>query len=265
MEKGSGVGIVLVVVGTFLGAIMKGVSPAALFTVPAAFLIVIVSSFGAAFLSFSADEMKNFPKYLKLAFSPGPPPDSGAVITQIVHFADRARREGLLALEDAINQADEPFLRKGLQMAVDGADPEVVRDTLDTEVHAMKERHKIGSQFMTQIGVYTPTFGIIGAVFGLIATLSHLDDPELLGHGIAAAFVATFWGVWAANGIFLPVGRKLARLSQMEVQYKQLIIEGVLSIQAGSSPRVVDDLLQSFLSPAVRLQLNADREERKSA
>jgi chemotaxis protein MotA len=265
MEKGSGVGIVLVLFGTFAGAVMKGVSPAALFTVPAAFLIVLVSSFGATFLSFSANEMKNLPKYMKIAFMPGPPPAPGAVIGQIVEFADRARREGLLALEDAINQTEEPFLRKGLQMAVDGAESEVVRDTLDTEVHAMKERHKLGSQFMTQLGIYAPTFGIIGAVFGLIATLSNLDDPEKLGHGIAAAFVATFWGVFSANGVFLPVGRKLQRLSQMEADYKQLIIEGVLSIQAGSSPRVVDDLLQSFLPPAVRLQLKGDRDERQTA
>jgi chemotaxis protein MotA len=265
MEKGSGIGIVLVLVGTFVGAVMKGVSPAALFTVPAAFLIVLVSSFGATFLSFGAEEMKNFPKYMKLAFLPGPPPDPTQVIGQIVDFADRARREGLLALEDALNTTQEPFLKKGLQMAVDGAESEVVRDTLDTEVHAMKERHKLGSQFMTQLGIYAPTFGIIGAVFGLIATLSNLDDPEKLGHGIAAAFVATFWGVFSANGLFLPVGRKLQRLSQMEVEYKELIIEGVLSIQAGSSPRVVGDLLQSFLPPATRLKLKGNDAERQSA
>jgi chemotaxis protein MotA len=265
MEKGSGVGIVLVLIGAFVGSLLKGVSPVALFAVPAAFFIVLLSSFGATFLSFSALEMKNFPKYMKIAFAPGPPPEPGVVIGQIVSFADRARREGLLALEDAINQTDEPFLRKGLQMAVDGAESEVVRDTLDTEVHAMKERHKLGSQFVTQLGIYSPTFGIIGAVVGLIATLQNLDDPSKLGHGIAAAFIATFWGVFAANGIFLPVGRKLQRLSQMEVEYKQLIIEGVLSIQAGSSPRVVDDLLQSFLPPAVRLQLKAGADERQSA
>lgn len=261
MEKGSLVGIILIMIGTFVGAVMKGVSPAALFTVPAAFLIVLVSAIGATFLSFSGDEMKNFVKYMKIAFLPGPPPDSAAVIGQIVEFADRARREGLLALEDAINSAEEPFLRKGLQMAVDGAESEVVRDTLDTEVHAMKERHKLGSQFMTQLGIYAPTFGIVGAVFGLIATLANLDDPEKLGHGIAAAFVATFWGVFSANGLFLPIGRKLQRLSQMEAEYKQLIIEGVLSIQAGSSPRVVDDLLQSFLPPAARAQLKGDADK----
>jgi chemotaxis protein MotA len=149
-------------------------------------------------------------------------------------------------------------------MAVDGADPEVVGEVLEAEVSAMKARHKTGSQFMTQLGVYCPTFGIIGAVFGLIATLSHLDDPSELGHGIAGAFVATFWGVFAANGIFLPIGRKLQHLSEEEVHYKQIIIEGVLSIQAGSSPRVVDDLLQSHLPPAHRLKAGAD-EERKSA
>jgi chemotaxis protein MotA len=261
MEKGSLVGIIMVMVGTFLGGLLKGVSPVVLFSVPAAFMIVLVSAFGATFLSFSEVEMKNMVKYLKLGFLPGPPPNPAAVIGQIVEFADRARREGLLALEDAINTAEEPFLRKGLQMAVDGAESEVVRDTLDTEVHAMKERHKLGSQFMTQLGIYAPTFGIVGAVFGLIATMAHLDDPEKIGSGIAAAFVATFWGVFAANGIFLPIGRKLQRLSQSEVEYKQLIIEGVLSIQAGSSPRVVDDLLQSFLPPSVRLQLKGERDQ----
>jgi chemotaxis protein MotA len=148
-------------------------------------------------------------------------------------------------------------------MAIDGTDPEVVRDVLEVEVEAMKERHKGNAAMMTQVGVFAPTFGIIGAVIGLIATMGKLDDPEHMAHGISAAFVATFWGVFMANGLFLPFGNKLKRASAEEAQYKQLIVEGILAIQAGSNPRVVGEMLKSFLPPKVRATLNT--EEKKSA
>lgn len=262
MEPASLIGFVLVMVGIFVGSFMKGVSPAAFFGVPAALLIVLVASFGAAMMSNSMPDVKNMGKAFLKAFKPGAQGDPSESIDTIVSFAERARREGLLALEDEVEQIDDPFMRRGLQFAIDGGDPEMVRDVMETEVHAMRERHKVGAQFMTSIGVFSPTFGIIGAVIGLIATLSHLDDPTMLGQGIAAAFVATFWGVFAANGIFLPIGNKLKRLSAEELAHKQLIIEGVLSIQAGSNPRMLDDILTSYLPPKAR---SARMEERQSA
>jgi chemotaxis protein MotA len=273
MDPASLVGLLLILIGIFVGSILKGVQPVAFFSVPAAFLIVLGATLGASMLSFTTEDLKNLPKVMKKALLPGAKPDVVGVVGQLVAFADTARREGLLALEEQVNHTEEPFLRRGLQMAIDGADPESVRDILETDVAAMKQRHKVGAQYLNSMGVFAPTFGIIGAVVGLIATLSHLDDPELLGHGIAAAFIATFWGVFLANGMFLPMGKKVARLSTDEVAYRELIIEGVLAVQAGASPRTVEDLLKSFLPPALRDQIGdgsrpleaVPDDERKSA
>lgn len=255
------VGLLLVLIGVFLGAIMKHVNPAALFTVPAAFLIVIVASLGAAMMSNTTSDAKRFIKYLLLGIKGQKEPDASGAIDQIVSFAERARREGLLALEGELDSIEDPFFRRGLQLAIDGGDPEMVAEVMESEVKAMGERHKVGAKFMMSVGIFSPTFGIIGAVFGLIATMSHLDDPSKLGAGIAAAFVATFWGVFLANGIFLPVANKLTAMSAKEIAYRRMIIEGVLAIQSGANPRMLDDLLRSTLPPAER----ASAEDRKSA
>lgn len=255
------VGLLLVLIGVFLGAIMKHVNPAALFTVPAAFLIVIVASLGAAMMSNTTSDAKRFIKYLLLGIKGQKEPDGAGAIDQIVSFAERARREGLLALEGELDSIEDPFFRRGLQLAIDGGDPEMVAEVMESEVKAMSERHKVGAKFMMSVGIFSPTFGIIGAVFGLIATMSHLDDPSKLGAGIAAAFVATFWGVFLANGIFLPVANKLTAMSAKEVAYRRMIIEGVLAIQSGANPRMLDDLLRSTLPPSER----AAGEDRKSA
>jgi chemotaxis protein MotA len=259
MEQGSMIGLIMVLFGIFVGGILKGVQPVYLFSIPAALLIVIVGAVGAAFLS---TRNKNLGKIIGIAFKGPAKHEVGQTIKHVVSFADRARREGLLSLEDECQKIEDPFLRKGLQMAIDGADPEQVREVLELEVEAMKERHKFNAQFMTQIGVFSPTFGIIGAVFGLIATMSHMDNPHLLAHGISAAFVATFWGVFLANGLFLPFANKLKAFSAEESEHKTMLVEGILSIQAGANPRVVEDMMLSFLPPSERLEF---MEERKSA
>jgi len=262
MEQGSMVGLILVLIGVFVGGLLKGVQPVYLFSIPAALLIVIVGAVGAAFLSNPMARNKSLGKIIGIAFKGPAKHDVAETVGQVVSFADRARREGLLSLEDECQKIEDPFLRKGLQMAIDGADPEQVREVLELEVEAMKERHKFNAAFMTQIGVFAPTFGIIGAVFGLIATMSHMDDPELLAHGISAAFVATFWGVFMANGLFLPFANKLKAFSAEEAEHKTMLVEGILSIQAGANPRVVEDMMLSFLPPAERLEI---LEARKSA
>lgn len=262
MEQGSLIGLVLLLVGVFLGAILKGVSPVFLFSIPAALLIVIVGAIGATFLSNPMTMNKNIGKMIGIAFKGPEHHDAGEIVGQITGFADRARREGLLSLEEECQRIEDPFLRKGLQMAIDGVDPEQVRTVLELEVHSMKQRHKAGAAFMQQVGVFAPTFGIIGAVFGLIATMAHLDDPHKLSHGISAAFVATFWGVFMANGLFLPFSNKLKAFSAEEVEHKTMLIEAVLSIQAGVSPAVVQEVMLSFLPPAEAREIS---EERKSA
>ena len=260
MDPASLIGLVLVFFGVFVGAIMKHVNPAALFTVPAAFLIVIVASIGAAMMSNTMGDAKKLFTFIIKAIKGQKEPDVSGAIDQIVSFAERARREGLLALESDLDSIDDPFFRRGLQLAIDGGDPEMVSEVMEADVKAMSERHKVGAKFMMSIGIFSPTFGIIGAVFGLIATMAHLDDPSKLGEGIGAAFVATFWGVFLANGLFLPMSNKLTARSAKEVAYKRMVIEGVLSIQAGANPRLLDDLLRSNLPPKER-----GGDERKSA
>jgi chemotaxis protein MotA len=167
-------------------------------------------------------------------------------------MTNRARAEGLLALEEESKNVDDEFLKKGLQLAVDGTDPEALKKTLISDIGAMKERHKEGAAWCEKAGVYAPTFGIIGAVFGLIATMGNLSQPAAIGEGISGAFVATFWGVFLANGVWLPWANKLKQLSLAEVAHKQLIVEGIMAIQAGVSPRVVEELLKSHVPPSER-------------
>lgn len=262
MEQGSLVGMILLIIGVFVGGLMKGVSPVFLFTIPAALLIVILAAIGAAFISNPMSVNKNMGKLIAKAMKGDGHHDPSHTIAQVVSFADKARREGLLSLEDDCQKIEDPFLRKGLQMAIDGADPEQVRNVMETEIEAMKERHKAGAELLSQVGIYGPSFGIIGAVFGLIATMAKLSDPEKMAHGIAAAFVATFWGVFMANGLFLPFSKKVKALSHHEAAHKTLLVEGVLSIQAGANPRVVEDMLLSFLPPSQRAEI---LEQRKSA
>lgn len=261
MDPATMLGLGLVLVGVFVGGLMDGVSPAAFFGTPAAFLIVLVSAFGATLFSNTMADAKNLIKIIMKAIKGQKLQDTGELIDQIVSFAEQARRDGLLALEEQARTIEDQFFRRGLQLAIDGADPETVGEVMEAEVKAMSDRHKQGSKMVTSIGIYTPTFGIIGAVIGLIHTMGKLDSPAELGEGIAGAFTATFWGVFAANGIFLPLGNKLSVMSGFEVAQKRLVIEGVLSIQSGANPRLLDDMLRSSLPPSER----AAADEKKSA
>ena len=261
MDPASLLGLGLVLVGVFVGGLMDGVSPVAFFGSPAAFLIVLVGAFGATFFSNTMADAKNLVKVIMKAIKGQKLQETGELIDQIVSFAEQARREGLLALEEQARSIEDAFFRRGLQLAIDGADPDTVREVMEADVKAMSDRHKQGSKMVTSVGIYTPTFGIIGAVIGLIHTMGKLDSPAELGEGIAGAFTATFWGVLAANGIFLPLGNKLGVMSAVEIAQKRLVIEGVLSIQSGANPRLLDDMLRSSLPPSER----ASADEKKSA
>jgi chemotaxis protein MotA len=253
MEKGAMVGLGVCLVGVFLSAIMHGIQPMFLFMEFGSLIIVWLGHLGATISSFPFEATQNLSKYIQKALKGNKENHSAsATITQIVQLTNRARAEGLLALEEEAKSIDDPFFKKGIELAVDGTDPEALKKTLNAEIHAMKERHKVGQAWFTQAGVFAPTFGIIGAVFGLMATMSQLSHPEKVGEGIAGAFVATFWGVFLANGIWLPWANKLKVLSASEVAHKQLIVEGIMAIQAGVSPRVVEELLKSHVPPAER-------------
>jgi chemotaxis protein MotA len=252
MEKGSMVGLGLCLVGVFGSAVMHGIQPVFLFMEFGSLIIVVFGSIGATITAFPFAATQNLSAYIKKAMKGGEVHSATGTISQIVVLTNRARAEGLLALEEEAKGIEDPFFRKGIELAVDGTDPETVKKTLNSEIASMKERHKVGQGWCTQAGIFAPTFGIIGAVFGLMATMGHLDAPEMVGHGIAGAFVATFWGVFLANGVWLPFANKLKMLSQEEVAHKQLIVEGIMAIQAGVSPRVVEELLKSHVPPSER-------------
>jgi chemotaxis protein MotA len=180
------------------------------------------------------------------------PHDSEESIKTVVEFADKARREGLLALEEAAKGVDDPFLRKGVELAVDGTDPDELREILEAEIASKKAADKVSVKVFNDMGAYGPTIGIIGTVLGLIHVLENLSEPDKLGHLIAGAFVATLWGVLSANVFWLPISKKLARLGDLEAKHMELILEGVLSVQAGANPRIVEQKLLSFLAPGER-------------
>ena len=261
MDLATVVGIVLAFGAVMGSMIMEGGDPAALLE-PGPLLLVFGGTIGAAMSGYTMKDMASVPKAAIKAFMPGTPAEPTEAIEQMVRFADRARRDGLLALEEEAKDIEDPFLKRGIQMAIDGTDPEIVRDVLETEVTALKERHKTSAKFFADMGAYAPTLGIIGTVLGLVHMLENLSDPESMGPLIAAAFIATLWGVMSANLMWLPISNKLKRASAEEVAYKELVLEGILSIQAGSNPRTVADKLKSFLPPAAREEIS---EERKSA
>lgn len=248
--KATLIGLLVAALGTVVGGFTKGVNPVVLVTNVPAILIVIVGGLGATMASFHMKATTGVFKVIMRAIFPPTTTPPSENLTILVDFANKARREGLLSLESEVADLEDPFMQKSLQLAIDGNDPEAVSDVMRTDIKAMKARHKVGADWCMAFGIFAPTFGIIGAVMGLIATLGKLDDPSKLGAGISAAFVATFWGVFMANGIMLPLANRLKAMSADEVLGREMVMEGVLAIQSGQSPRVIEETLLTYLAPA---------------
>jgi chemotaxis protein MotA len=176
-------------------------------------------------------------------------------IDLLVQLATLARREGALALEARLAEVRDPFLRKGLQLVVDGTDPALVREILETELMTQAERHRMGAKLFLTMGGLAPTLGVTGTVMGLVHMMEKLNDPSKMGPAIAAAFIATLYGVASANLLFIPVGNKLASRSQQETLVRQMILEGIVSLQAGQSPLLIGEKLRAFLEPRLRAQV----------
>lgn len=260
MDIATLVGIVLAFGAVIMSMIMEGGDPMVLIHHPAPIILVVGGTLGVTMAGYDLKDVLAIPKVMIKAFMPGPPIEATESIETVVHFADKARRDGLLALEEEAKDVEDPFLRKGLQLAIDGTDPEIVRDVLETEIAALKERHKVGAKFFADAGAFAPTLGIIGTVLGLVHMLENLDDPSSMGPLIAAAFIATLWGVMTANLLFLPLSNKLKRASSEEVHHKELVLEGVLAIQAGANPRTVTEKLKSYLPPAQREEIGDEKQ-----
>lgn len=180
------------------------------------------------------------------------PTDPNELIKALVELAEVARRDGILALEGMAEQIEDPFLVRGIQMAVDGSDPEVIEAIMETDLANVMERHEGGKGLLDGMGRYAPAFGMIGTLVGLVAMLSNMDDPAKIGSGMAAALLTTLYGALMANIVFLPMADKLAIRSAEEVLAKTIIIQGVMSIQSGDNPRNVQSKLHTFLPPKLR-------------
>ena len=251
MKASSMIGIVVGILGIAMGATMEGSNIMAVMN-PSAMLIVLVGTLGATITGTSFDSIKAIPKLYKKAFSPDVLDLNGRV-TELVSYAEQARRDGLLALDEQLAGIEDPYTKKGLQLVVDGTDPELVADVLEAENDAMRKRHKACTQPFEKAGGYAPTLGIIGTVFGLVHVLSNLSAPETLGPSISAAFIATLLGISSANLVYLPVAARLKQLSEEELHFREMTLEGILAIQAGDNPRVVQEKLTAYIPPSMRM------------
>ena len=247
MDISTIVGVVVGLAIVFTVQILEGGSPASIILIPSMLLV-----FGGAFMAGMAGgvlkDATGAGKTLQKAFLAKVVPPT-MLVNEVVKLAERARREGLLALEDAVKTVEHPFLKRGLQLAIDGTDPDELHDILHAEIAAKKKADKAGAKLFENMGGYAPTIGIIGTVMGLVHVLENLNKPETLGHSISAAFVATLWGVLSANLVWLPIASRLNRLSAVEADEMELVVDGVLAIQSGSNPRLVAQKLRSLLPP----------------
>lgn len=250
MKAATAIGVVFAIGSLIVGGIMKGTSPMSLIN-PAAFVIIIPTVAGCTMASVGIAKFKLVPSLYKTAFSP-PDLNLPASVTQLTGFAEKARKDGLLALEEQLDTIEDEFTRKGMQLVVDGTDPDLLAEILETDTQAMHARHKANATVFMKAGAFAPTIGVMGTVVGLVSVLGNLSAPETLGPSIATAFIATLYGIGSANLIFLPVGSRLAALSGEEVQARAMILEGIMAIQSGDNPRIVQEKLLCYLAPDAR-------------
>jgi chemotaxis protein MotA len=246
MDKISIFGILLGLTAIVLGQILEGGHVASLMQATA-FLIVTGGTLGAVMLQTRQDHFIAGLKMVKWIFVP-PQHDFKKQLGVLVNWGQQARRGGLLALEAYVQSEKDPFVKRGLQMVVDGAEPEVIRRAMELDIDIFEDRARCSAKIWEAAGGYSPTIGIIGAVMGLIHVMENLTDPSKLGAGIAVAFVATIYGVAMANLLFLPIAQKLKLHIQTEVRRREMLVEGLVTIANGENPRVLENKLAGFLS-----------------
>ena len=246
-------GFVLITISIYLGG------QADMFWNIPSILITIGGSIAALLVSYDVERIKNMINITRQAFS-STAMDPYELIAMFGDLAKKARREGLLALEDDMGRMDDPFYQKGIQMMVDALDPELIRDILETDIEHMQYRHEIGAGVYKTWGALAPAFGMIGTLIGLIGMLAQLDDPSKLGPAMAVALVTTFYGAIMANLVLIPMATKLELRSQEEVLAKSIIMEGIIAIQSGMNPRILEEKLKAFLPPDLKAEAASPRE-----
>ena len=257
MKAITAIGIACAFIALFVAATLEGTNPLAFINIPA-LILICGGTAGATMASTNFRAFMTAPKAAILSFK-GSPVDSASAIGQMVELSEKARRNGLLALEEDVAKIDDVYTRKGLQLVVDGTDSDLVRMILESEVDGLAGRHQMVAGLFSTAGGFAPTVGIIGTVMGLIHVLENLSAPSTLGPSISGAFIATLYGVSSANLMLLPIGNKLKEMSATEVNHRMMILDAILSIQAGDNPRVLAEKLESFVAPSDRPGQNASR------
>ncbi len=242
---------VLAAFGLIIGSIIIGGGSFNSFIDIPSGMVVIGGAIAAALISFPLKKMIGAPMVAKKVLL-NKQEDVRDLIEQLVGLAETARRDGLLALESQLDEVKSDFIKLGVQMAVDGTRPEVIEDILRTDVEALSNRHREGKAVMDQLGRFAPAYGMIGTLMGLIMMLSNMDDPSSIGAGMAVALITTLYGAIVSNVIFLPFAEKLGFLDKQEKVALEVVIRGIMAIQSGENPRVIEQKLNTFLPPKMR-------------
>jgi chemotaxis protein MotA len=249
MDLATLIGLVLAVASVLVSIMLA--APLSAFVDYPSLAIVLGGTIASTLINFSMGQFVSVFKVIKKTFL-YPLPAAAAEISRLVSYANLARRGGLLALEEKIEEVDDEFLGKGLRMVIDGLPAEEIRSVLENELVFLQERHVVGKKLLDTMGSSAPAFGMIGTLIGLVAMLRAMDDPSSIGVGMAVALLTTLYGSFFANVFFIPMSGKLERRSQEEGTIRYMTLEGILSIQAGDKPQLVEEKLKAFLAPGKR-------------
>ncbi|MCK5733713.1 MAG: MotA/TolQ/ExbB proton channel family protein [Candidatus Latescibacteria bacterium] len=253
------------IAGTFAGiglivlAILQNDGSLLIFLDSSSAMIVLGGTIAATLINFPFASVMGVISVVKKTFL-HQEMEPGMVIGTMVDFAEVARREGILSLEQKVDDLDDAFAKTGIRLAVDGTEPEAIRDIMELELENLEERHDQGQNILVSMGTASPAFGMIGTLIGLVNMLANLEDPTQIGAGMATALITTFYGAVLANAVFIPLQGKLEIRSKEELIIKGMIIEGIMAIQSGDSPRIVEEKLKSFLSPTLRRKVDNAKE-----
>ncbi|MDS0528278.1 flagellar motor stator protein MotA [Clostridium sp. SHJSY1] len=248
------IGVITGLLSIVVGMIVKGADVTILLN-PAAAIIILVGTAAAVVNSFPKKEILNIGKIFGVLFKEKQDQDPVEIIKSLVEMSQNTRKNGLLSLETTVQGLENQFMKKGLEMVVDGVEPDYIREVLETEIESVEERHRAGASIFTAAGGASPTLGVLGAVIGLIGALGNLNDTEKLAHMIAAAFVATLYGIFFGYVIFHPFASRLKRKSAVEIGNMNIMLEGILGIQSGANPKNIETKLKSMLEPKEKLRI----------
>ena len=249
-------GMALAVASLVAMMLLEGSSPLAVILLPP-LILVFGATFGAAVAGSTTADVRKLGSWFRAAFAPDRATQTRALVDELVELATMARKEGLLPLENRPRSVSDPFLRRGLQMAIDSVPVEQLRRVLEREIEAQRADDGVAARFFLKMGGYAPTIGIIGTVVGLVQVLQSLEQPEVLGPLVASAFVATLWGVLSANFVWLPMSTRIRRNSELRTAQMDLLLEGVAEILAGTNPRALRAKLWAMLPPSEAAELSA--------